>query len=200
MRMTCLIKHVGHSEEDYAGAIIFEGKEQLGEIQILREHDGFIFLGPFENRIVGRRFRADITPVGGGPAGGLEMPRPFGAEVHVDDQLHAGCVIGADGFGFRFREGRFEKIPQLGTVRIENDANCFAVSEAVDGAGRGSPVVFGVILGTGVGAGIGLSLEKSFVELHGGDVKIESESDEGPAIVGRLPRRAQTPAPEGNAA
>jgi len=39
-------------------------------------------------------------------------------------------------------------------VRIENDANCFAVSEAVDGAGQGSPVVFGVILGTGVGAGV----------------------------------------------
>ncbi|MBK8063269.1 MAG: ROK family protein [Betaproteobacteria bacterium] len=39
-------------------------------------------------------------------------------------------------------------------VRIENDANCFALSEAVDGAGRGAQVVFGVILGTGVGAGI----------------------------------------------
>ncbi len=39
-------------------------------------------------------------------------------------------------------------------VRIENDANCFALSEAVDGAGKGADVVFGVILGTGVGAGI----------------------------------------------
>jgi fructokinase len=42
------------------------------------------------------------------------------------------------------------------TVRIENDANCFAVSEAVDGAGQGAHVVFGVILGTGVGAGIAI--------------------------------------------
>ena len=39
-------------------------------------------------------------------------------------------------------------------VRIANDANCFALSEAIDGAGRGAKVVFGVILGTGVGAGV----------------------------------------------
>ena len=51
---------------------------------------------------------------------------------------------------------------------------------------------------SGVGAGLGLSLVKSFVELHGGDVQIESEPEEGTAIVCRLPRRAQTPAPEGN--
>jgi fructokinase len=39
-------------------------------------------------------------------------------------------------------------------VRVENDANCFALSEASDGAGAGQPVVFAVILGTGVGGGI----------------------------------------------
>ena len=39
-------------------------------------------------------------------------------------------------------------------VRLENDANCFALSEAVDGAAAGVPVVFGVILGTGVGGGL----------------------------------------------
>jgi fructokinase len=39
-------------------------------------------------------------------------------------------------------------------VRLENDANCFALSEATDGAGQGAQVVFGVILGTGVGGGI----------------------------------------------
>ena len=47
----------------------------------------------------------------------------------------------------------FEKI--IGReIRIENDANCFALSEAVDGAGQGARIVFGVILGTGVGGGI----------------------------------------------
>jgi len=39
-------------------------------------------------------------------------------------------------------------------IRVENDADCFAASEAVDGAGRGKNVVFAVILGSGAGAGI----------------------------------------------
>ncbi|MFN8547233.1 MAG: ROK family protein [Candidatus Eisenbacteria bacterium] len=38
-------------------------------------------------------------------------------------------------------------------VRLANDANCFALSEAIDGAGRDAEVVFGVILGTGCGGG-----------------------------------------------
>ncbi len=43
------------------------------------------------------------------------------------------------------------------TIRVENDADCFAASEAVDGAGKGCSVVFGVILGSGAGAGIAIS-------------------------------------------
>lgn len=39
-------------------------------------------------------------------------------------------------------------------IRLTNDANCFALSEATDGAAAGAEVVFGVILGTGVGGGI----------------------------------------------
>ena len=39
-------------------------------------------------------------------------------------------------------------------VRLMNDANCFALSEATDGAGAGVDVVFGVIIGTGVGGGV----------------------------------------------
>jgi fructokinase len=39
-------------------------------------------------------------------------------------------------------------------VRLANDANCFAVSEATDGAAREAAVVFGVIVGTGTGGGI----------------------------------------------
>ena len=41
-------------------------------------------------------------------------------------------------------------------VRIENDANCFALSEATDGSASGLDVVFGVILGTGVGGGLAI--------------------------------------------
>ncbi len=39
-------------------------------------------------------------------------------------------------------------------VRLANDANCFALSEATDGAGAGAEVVFGVIIGTGTGGGV----------------------------------------------
>jgi fructokinase len=39
-------------------------------------------------------------------------------------------------------------------VRVANDANCFAMSEAADGGGAGADVVFGIILGTGTGAGV----------------------------------------------
>ncbi|GGE86689.1 fructokinase [Shewanella carassii] len=42
-------------------------------------------------------------------------------------------------------------------VRVANDANCFAVSEALDGAAAGKEVVFGVIIGTGCGAGIAIN-------------------------------------------
>jgi fructokinase len=41
-------------------------------------------------------------------------------------------------------------------VRVANDANCFTLSEAIDGAGQGLETVFGVILGTGVGGGIAI--------------------------------------------
>ena len=43
------------------------------------------------------------------------------------------------------------------TIRISNDANCFALSEAMDGAGAGASVVFGVIVGTGTGGGIAVN-------------------------------------------
>ena len=42
-------------------------------------------------------------------------------------------------------------------IRLSNDANCFVLSEAIDGAGSDGKVVFGVIIGTGVGAGIALN-------------------------------------------
>lgn len=42
-------------------------------------------------------------------------------------------------------------------VRLSNDANCFALSEATDGAGHGAHVVFGVIIGTGTGGGIAVN-------------------------------------------
>jgi len=42
-------------------------------------------------------------------------------------------------------------------VRVANDANCFAISEAIDGVAAGRSVVFGVIIGTGCGAGVAIN-------------------------------------------
>jgi fructokinase len=72
-------------------------------------------------------------------------------------------LIGADGALMRvvnlpWLEGRplrTDLAQTLGRpVAIANDANCFALSEAIDGAAAGASVVFGAILGTGVGGGI----------------------------------------------
>ena len=49
---------------------------------------------------------------------------------------------------------RRSRTPARSPVRLANDANCFAISEAADGAAAGADVVFGVIVGTGTGAGI----------------------------------------------
>jgi fructokinase len=60
-------------------------------------------------------------------------------------------------------------------VRVANDANCFALSEAMDGAGSGYPTVFGVILGTGVGGGIAIR-----GEIHDGPNQIAGEWGHNP--------------------
>jgi UDP-3-O-[3-hydroxymyristoyl] glucosamine N-acyltransferase len=51
--------------------------------------------------------------------------------------LHAGCVIGSDGFGWAFVEGRSERIPQIGNVVLENDVEVGANS-CIDRAQTGS--------------------------------------------------------------
>lgn len=57
-------------------------------------------------------------------------------DVTVGDRaiIHSGAVIGADGFGYRFTEGRFIKIPQLGTVEIHEDAEIGACTTIDRGA------------------------------------------------------------------
>jgi UDP-3-O-[3-hydroxymyristoyl] glucosamine N-acyltransferase len=64
------------------------------------------------------------------------------ADILVDDRaiIHAGAVIGADGFGYRFREGRFEKVPQLGWVHIHADAEIGACT-TIDRGAIGATIV-----------------------------------------------------------
>jgi len=67
----------------------------------------------------------------------------------------SGRVFNAYNTPFNGRRLQHDLEAKLGReVRFANDANCFALSEAVDGAARGAPVVFGAILGTGAGGGI----------------------------------------------
>jgi fructokinase len=61
------------------------------------------------------------------------------------------------------------------SVRVANDANCFTLSEAIDGAGQGSETVFGVILGTGVGGGIAIRQR-----IHDGPNQIAGEWGHNP--------------------
>jgi fructokinase len=82
-------------------------------------------------------------------------PVPVGMAVPGSISPRSGLIRNAN---FTWLNGR----PFLGDlqsamarkVRLANDANCFALSEAVDGAAAGAGVVFGVILGTGCGGGI----------------------------------------------
>lgn len=78
---------------------------------------------------------------------GIGIP---GAESLVDGRIknaNSTCLIGQP------LRADLQQVLQR-EVRLANDANCFALSEAVDGAGLGARCVFGVILGTGVGGGI----------------------------------------------
>ena len=88
-----------------------------------------------------------LPPSGGRPTVGVGIPGTISADTGVVKNANSVWLIGrpllAD---LRARLAR--------DVRIANDANCFAVSEATDGAGAGAAVVFGVIVGTGTGAGI----------------------------------------------
>jgi len=72
-------------------------------------------------------------------------------------------------------------------VRMANDANCFALSEAIDGAAATARVVFGVILGTGVGGGVVIDRE-----LHVGRNRIAGEWGHNPLP---WPRPDELPGP-----
>jgi predicted NBD/HSP70 family sugar kinase len=78
---------------------------------------------------------------------GFGIPGSLSRVTGLVKNANSTCLIGRD------LKGDLEKA--LGReIRIGNDANCFALSEAMDGAGQEDAVVFGAILGTGVGGGI----------------------------------------------
>ena len=88
-----------------------------------------------------------------------ELQLPVGVPVGIGTpgsiSRATGLLRGSNSVNLNGRPIREDLARALGReVRVTNDANCFALSEATDGAGQGAEVVFGAILGTGVGAGI----------------------------------------------
>jgi fructokinase len=80
---------------------------------------------------------------------------PVGVGTPGSTSLKTGCLRNANSTYLNNRPVLQDLIQAIGRpVRIANDANCFALSEAKDGAGAGAEVVFGVILGTGCGGGV----------------------------------------------
>src|SRR3954468_13637815 len=91
----------------------------------------------------------------------VETERQAGARCSVGIGMpgaispKSGRVFNAYNTPFNGRRLQQDLEAKLGReVRFANDANCFALSEAIDGAAKGAPVVFGAILGTGAGGGI----------------------------------------------
>lgn len=112
---------------------------------------------------------------------GVGMPGSVSHVTGLVKNANSTCLIGHD------LKGDLEKALDR-EVRLDNDANCFALSEAMDGAGQEDEVVFGVILGTGVGAGIVIR-----GEVHVGPNAIAGEWGHNPLP---LPREADLPLPD----
>src|SRR5580658_5316642 len=87
------------------------------------------------------------TELGGGLTVGVGIPGTLVADTGLVKNANSTCLIGRP-------LGRDLETALSRPVRLANDANCFALSEASDGAAAGSKSVFGVILGTGVGGGV----------------------------------------------
>ncbi len=102
---------------------------------------------PATLRVVVELVAATEKKVGAGATVGVGIPGAESRASGLIKNANSTCLIGKP--LKRDLEAALQR-----EVRIANDANCFALSEAVDGAGARAQVVFGVILGTGVGGGI----------------------------------------------
>ncbi|OIO09464.1 MAG: transcriptional regulator [Elusimicrobia bacterium CG1_02_63_36] len=96
-----------------------------------------------------RRLVQSLESRAGGKAPhiGIGMPGSLAPDSGLVQNSNSTCLIG------RPLDEDLRKALNR-PVRLANDADCFALSEATDGAASGAPIVFGAILGTGVGGGI----------------------------------------------
>ncbi len=109
--------------------------------------------------------RAIEAELGGKTPGGLTEAPTVGIGIPGSPSPRSGLIRNGNSTWLNGQPLQRDVETQLGRpVRIANDANCLAVSEATDGAGRDARVVFAVILGTGVGGGI--AIDKHLLEGH----------------------------------
>ena len=91
----------------------------------------------------------------GGLQRALGKPAPIGVGIPGTHSSVTGLVTNSNSVCLIGKPLQKDLESAIGQpIRVANDANCFALSEAADGAAAGLPVVFGVILGTGVGGGL----------------------------------------------
>jgi len=90
---------------------------------------------------------------------GIGMPGSISKSTGLIKNANTTCLIGRP-----FDRDIAKSIGR--PVRVQNDANCFALSEAVDGVGSDSKIVFGVIIGTGTGGG--LVIDRQVIDGHNG--------------------------------
>ena len=83
------------------------------------------------------------------------QPHTFGIGTPGSVSPRTGLLKGSNTVCMNGRHVKADLEKILGrNIEIQNDANCFAMAEALDGAGRGRKLVFGIIMGTGCGGGI----------------------------------------------
>jgi fructokinase len=98
-----------------------------------------------------------IVELVGAAEAALGAPAPVGIGIPGAISPATGLVKNANSTWLNGRAFDRDIAERMGReVRVANDSNCFAVSEAADGAAAGLSPVFGVILGTGVGGGIAI--------------------------------------------
>jgi fructokinase len=104
-----------------------------------------------------REVEAELAAMGA-PESGFSGPHTVGIGMPGALSPQTGLAMNANSTEINGQPFKTDLEAILGReVRLANDANCLAVSEAVDGAAAGARVVFAAILGTGTGAGIAIN-------------------------------------------
>lgn len=125
------------------------------EIAALDQDDRFVLR---ERITTPQAYQASVTAIAElarGAAARLGVTPRLGVAIPGSTNPASGLVRNANSTWLNGKPLALDLANALGApVRLANDANCFALSEATDGAGADGSVVFGIILGTGCGAGL----------------------------------------------